>query len=336
LFACLVIVPKFAAIQCLLILPRIEIRTSVHPLEDSTFAPSSLVDGMLLLPSLNSPTTTTEQLPFSTKGFKKDRVMRIMDANTVKLQTSGIVTLAGVRTPTPGSASFKFPECFTNGPTYKLRQLLPTKTDVLVKVFVGNNNNKAVVIRSEDKMLVNQELVKAGFAKVQKTVNNPEWQAYLDVTVLQSLQEQAKEKGLGIFKRCDEASTTVAEAQFEPLELTTETQWGDDGGKLVLRQLKTSQGPPKNPGDIRGTYHARHILGALFFLESNSSALLVPGCSDFSTYEDALRWFEYYKSYYGDVAKLDRDGDGVPCPGLPHTKVADKYRMKVPDNNAGR
>lgn len=27
--------------------------------------------------------------------------------------------------------------------------------------------------------------------------------------------------------------------------------------------------------------------------------------------------------FYGDVAKLDRDGDGVPCPGLPHTSNQD-------------
>jgi hypothetical protein len=54
------------------------------------------------------------------------------------------------------------------------------------------------------------------------------------------------------------------------------------------------------------------------------------GCSDFSSYEDALRWYEKYFPFYGDVAKLDRNGDGVPCPGLPHTKVAEMYRMKVP------
>jgi hypothetical protein len=54
------------------------------------------------------------------------------------------------------------------------------------------------------------------------------------------------------------------------------------------------------------------------------------GCSDFRAYEDAFRWYETYFPFYGDVAKLDRNGDGVPCPGLPHTKVPEKYRMKVP------
>ena len=58
------------------------------------------------------------------------------------------------------------------------------------------------------------------------------------------------------------------------------------------------------------------------------------GCSDFNTYEDALRWFEYYKPFYGDVAQLDRDNDGIPCPGLPHTKNQDQYRMKVPSSSS--
>lgn len=54
------------------------------------------------------------------------------------------------------------------------------------------------------------------------------------------------------------------------------------------------------------------------------------GCSDFVTYEDALKWYEFYKPWYGDVAKLDRNLDGVPCPGIPHTTAREKYRMKIP------
>jgi hypothetical protein len=64
--------------------------------------------------------------------------------------------------------------------------------------------------------------------------------------------------------------------------------------------------PPKDPGDSRG-------------------------CSDFGTYEDALP----YAPYYGDVARLDREGDGVPCPGLPHTVNGERYRMKRPNNKSG-
>jgi hypothetical protein len=39
-------------------------------------------------------------------------------------------------------------------------------------------------------------------------------------------------------------------------------------------------------------------------------------CSDFATYAQAKSWFDTYFPYYGDVAKLDQDGDGIPCEGL--------------------
>lgn len=54
------------------------------------------------------------------------------------------------------------------------------------------------------------------------------------------------------------------------------------------------------------------------------------GCSDFTFYEDALKYYETYFDLYGDVARLDRNGDGVPCPGLPHTVNAELYRIKKP------
>ena len=40
-------------------------------------------------------------------------------------------------------------------------------------------------------------------------------------------------------------------------------------------------------------------------------------CSDFSTQGQAQEWFDTYFPHYGDVARLDRDGDGVVCESLP-------------------
>ena len=40
-------------------------------------------------------------------------------------------------------------------------------------------------------------------------------------------------------------------------------------------------------------------------------------CSDFSTYPVAKAWFDTYYPHYGDVARLDGDGDGEPCESLP-------------------
>jgi len=40
-------------------------------------------------------------------------------------------------------------------------------------------------------------------------------------------------------------------------------------------------------------------------------------CGDFTTQALAQAWFDKYFPYYGDVAKLDADGDGVACESLP-------------------
>jgi len=53
-----------------------------------------------------------------------------------------------------------------------------------------------------------------------------------------------------------------------------------------------AQGRPSDPGDTRN-------------------------CSDFSTQAEAQEWFDRYFPHYGDVARLDGDGDGVACESLP-------------------
>ena len=40
-------------------------------------------------------------------------------------------------------------------------------------------------------------------------------------------------------------------------------------------------------------------------------------CSDFSTRAEAQEWFDTYFPHYGDVARLDGDGDGEACESLP-------------------
>ena len=43
----------------------------------------------------------------------------------------------------------------------------------------------------------------------------------------------------------------------------------------------------------------------------------VVNCSDFATYAQAKAYFDRYYPYYGDVAHLDADHDGIPCETLP-------------------
>ncbi|MDH6235565.1 HNH endonuclease family protein [Cryobacterium sp. CG_9.6] len=40
-------------------------------------------------------------------------------------------------------------------------------------------------------------------------------------------------------------------------------------------------------------------------------------CGDFAIWTDAQAWYDTYYPYYGDVARLDSNGDGVVCESLP-------------------
>lgn len=40
-------------------------------------------------------------------------------------------------------------------------------------------------------------------------------------------------------------------------------------------------------------------------------------CTSFSTWQQAQAWFDTYYPYYGDVARLDSDGDRIACESLP-------------------
>eukprot|EP00977_Amphora_coffeiformis_P026166 scaffold24406_cov170-Amphora_coffeaeformis.AAC.2 len=174
------------------------------------------------------------------QAWPKDKVVRIVDANTVKLEQQGLVSLAAMQMPSPTSGNFQFPACFDKSPSYKIRQLIPPGTLVRAKMIPSssssNGNTKAVLIVNDaDGILVNAALLE------------------------------------------------------EP--------------SIV----------PPNPANDRRR----------------------PKCSDFETYEEAYKYYSTFFPYYGDVARLDRDNDGVPCPGLPHTENPDLYRMKVPRDRQG-
>ncbi|KAL3787223.1 hypothetical protein HJC23_004264 [Cyclotella cryptica] len=264
----------------------------------------------------------------TTSTPRRDTVKRIIDSSTVQL-ASGYVTLDTVR---GAGSTYSLPECMDKTPAYKLKQFLPKGTEVRVYDFNSVDNaageagarttpRRVWIVRSNDDFVINRELVRTGYAFVRKgsatsVINDANMVPVIHQ--LNLLEQNARQEGLGVFKICtkdvnnnnDDTAITNSDfvAEFEPLEYTTQTQWKDDGGTTVVvpqSSLASSTLPPNNPGDIKG-------------------------CSDFNTYEEALAWYETYAPYYGDVANLDRDGDGVPCPGLPHTTNRERYRMKRP------
>jgi hypothetical protein len=50
-------------------------------------------------------------------------------------------------------------------------------------------------------------------------------------------------------------------------------------------------------------------------------------CSDFSTQREAQAWFDYYYPHYGDVARLDADGDLIACESLPALRTSGSVKV---------
>jgi hypothetical protein len=256
---------------------------------------------------------TVQPAAFSSDDFVSDRIVRVDENGSILLRRSGFVSLAGVKLPKVGTSNSVFPDCVSSTPVAKLQQMLPVREDVWFQRVAGDGRSTRVVLvrmvnsrtdTVKKASIVNESLLESGWALVRTSDNTAvaASSSILSVERLQSLQQRARERQIGLFQTCQDSF----QAEFEPLDLTTEIQWGEDGGKQVLRRKEAQPtSPPKNPGDVKG-------------------------CSDFGTYEDALRWYENYFPFYGDVAKLDRDNDGVPCPGLAHTTNPDRYRMKKP------
>lgn len=279
-----------------------------------------LLSSMMEAASVKTPSsvaqtsTVAEMNPKFINKLEYDEVVRVIDQNTVKLKRNGLVSFAAVQTPSGYASNFQFPACMTKSPSSKVRQLLPPKKIVGVR-FIENSKSSsrprtALIVIDNGTLLVNSELVRSGFAKPISRGRDA-CEAILPgfTQQLVACQKEAQKNKIGIYTDCNlqnQDDMIASDNQFEPLEYTVETQWGHDGGEQVLRKRKgAANEPPANPGDAKG-------------------------CSDFEYYEDALRWFETYQPFYGDVAKLDPDRDGVPCPGLRHTPDQSRYRMKVP------
>lgn len=86
------------------------------------------------------------------------------------------------------------------------------------------------------------------------------------------------------------AGFAYADAEEEPVaELPTPTTTTTSSTTTTTTTVVSSQ--PDNPGDSKN-------------------------CGDFANYAEAKAWFDKYEPYYGDVARLDRDGDLIPCESL--------------------
>lgn len=124
-----------------------------------------------------------------------DEVVRVLDANAVKLRKAGVVRLAGETTPASG-----LPECFRFTPSAHLRRALPPRTAVDVEVVA---KGRAFIKRvATGDTTVNEALVGGGWAKA-----NP-YPSSSDVVdgryeKLVKLQMSARARHVGIWQLCD-------------------------------------------------------------------------------------------------------------------------------------
>ena len=88
------------------------------------------------------------------------------------------------------------------------------------------------------------------------------------------------------------APTTAAPTTAAPTTAAPTTAAPTTAAPTTAAPTTAAPSAPANPGDTKN-------------------------CGDFSSYAEAKSWFDTYYLYYGDVARLDSDGDLEPCESLP-------------------
>lgn len=118
------------------------------------------------------------------------------------------------------------------------------------------------------------------------TVTTPEWNALLEM--IETCPE-------GYLYKDAEEEYLSEQAKPEIVDTTSTTTSTSTTTTTIAKTTTTTTAgvtQPENPGDTKN-------------------------CGDFETYDEAKAWFDTYYEYYGDVARLDRDGDLEPCESLP-------------------
>lgn len=86
------------------------------------------------------------------------------------------------------------------------------------------------------------------------------------------------------------------------------------------RPSTPSPPPPPPPASAKAAPRPAARAGDADSRRADATGLPNPGdsknCKDFASYGEAKAWFDKYYPMYGDVAKLDGNGDGRPCESL--------------------
>lgn len=239
--------------------------------------------------------------------MQTDRIERVVDGDTVILSTIGRARLIGVNTPETVSPAQRQrgepPQCYGPEASAQTKKLLPAGTAVGVEYDVDPTDRfgRTLIYLYRGDDFINADLVRDGYARAKAYKPNIRYKSTFD-----GLEAEAKAKGKGLWGSCSSGTSSA----------TASTSKGF-GEAAADKPAAKPQGPAKTPAERKQREEASAALAAS---KAASSALVNPGdavnCSDFATYAEAKAWFDKYYPAFGDVAKLDGDGDGVPCNAL--------------------
>lgn len=233
-----------------------------------------------------------------------DRVERVVDGDTIVLSSLGKTRLIGMNTPetvAPAQRRGAPPDCYGPEASAKTKQLLPVGTAVNIELDKEPQDkfgrSLAYVYVAKDGAFVNGDLVKSGFARAKAYPPNVRYKAQFS-----ALEAEAKAEGRGLWGSCADAKPTSGKG-FDPQRATASAP----AAAKPVQQPKTPAERKQKEAVARET-------------EFPPAALDNPGdvknCADFRSYAEAREWYDRYFPRFGDVAKLDGNGDGIPCNGL--------------------
>jgi len=266
-----------------------------------------------------------------------DYVDRVVDGDTIVARSLGRARLIGVDTPetvAPAQRQQGAPaQCFGPEASLRLKELLPPGTRVRLEADVSPTDrfgrSLVYVYREPDDVFINGALVEGGFARAKAFKPNVQFSGLFD-----SLQKDAQNSRRGLWLACAsddtpgarasaKAAVALASAPVAVASAATPAAAKADMTVAPVTAAATTQVAAAAAAAPAAKPAASPVQGGKPANQQTTPANPgdVKNCSDFGTYAEAKAWFDTYFVYYGDVAKLDGNKDGVPCEALPGRKA---------------
>ena len=242
--------------------------------------------------------------------MQTDHIERVVDGDTVLLEELGRARLIGINTPETVSPAQQVrgepPQCFGPEASAEMKRLLPAGTEVEFDTDVEplDRFGRNLVYLYKDGGSINELLVRKGFARAKAYKPNIRNQETFN-----RLQAEAKLESLGLWGACfDAGSSSSSSGSSGGSSSTAGKGFGPNANQ---RPTSTKTASSELQQQQRSTAREAKDVAAI---EANPGD--VKDCADFDSYDAAKAWFDRYYPAYGDVAKLDGDGDLKPCEAL--------------------